>query len=324
MELMQLRMALAAAEARSLQKAAQKVGRTPQAVRMALDKLEAELGLGLFDPTVTRGLQLTAAGEVFVDYAARSLSLLDECVSTIQEIRSANNGRLRIGSNESSGEYLLPQLTDSFRRKYPAVKVLVTIGYSDSTLASLARNELDIALVADPPKDHRLRGMLLMVDRLVAIVNSRHPLAGREEITIEDLACERLVLLGKASELHERVAGKFRQFQAPVNASVETSTLESIKRMVARDVGVGIVPRLCVSQEPVQPDLAVKTIAQFGEDRELWMVYPQRLLPAAEAFISIVKAAYPKCAGHHSDGCSCCSIHSADGYDAGAARARSA
>src|SRR5690348_738344 len=171
---------------------------------------------------------------------------------------------------------------------------MVTIGYSDSILASLARNELDIALVADPPKDNRLRGMLLMVDRLVAIVSPHHALADREKITIEDLAREPLVLLSKASELHERVAGTFRQFQAPVNASVETTTLESIKRMVARAMGVGIVPRLCVSQEPAQGGLVVKTIAQFGDDRELWMVYPQTLLPAAQAFISIVKAAYPK------------------------------
>src|SRR4051812_26919674 len=134
MELMQLRMLLAAADEKSLQKAGQAVGRTPQAVGMAIDKLETELGVALFQARA-KGVQLTAAGAVLADYARRSLDLLDQAVSAVEDIRAARSGCLRIGANQSIGEYVLPQITDVFRRKHPGVKLKVTIDYSDSILA---------------------------------------------------------------------------------------------------------------------------------------------------------------------------------------------
>jgi DNA-binding transcriptional LysR family regulator len=71
MELMQLQMLVAAAEETSLQRAADRVNRTPQAVSMAIGKLEDEIGVPLFDRTSNRGFRLTAEGEVFIDYARR-------------------------------------------------------------------------------------------------------------------------------------------------------------------------------------------------------------------------------------------------------------
>jgi|KBSMisStaDraftv2_1062788.scaffolds.fasta_scaffold75836_1 DNA-binding transcriptional LysR family regulator len=292
MELMQLRMLLAAADGESLQKAGQAVGRTPQAVGMAIDKLENELGVSLFHAPAGKGQQLTAAGMVLADYARRSLALLDEAISAVEDIRTGRSGCLRIGSNQSIGEYVLPQITDIFRRKHPAVKLKVTIDYSDSILASLARNEFDIALVANAAKGKDLHSTLLMVDRVVAVMSPRHRLAQREQLGIEDLAGESLILLDEASELHERIVQTFRRFQTPMNPSVVTSTLESIKRMVAQDIGIGIVPRLCVGQETARGGLAVKTIAEFSQDRELWMVYPRNRSPASRALASIVEGMY--------------------------------
>jgi len=292
MELMQLRMLLAAAHGASLQRVGQVVGRTPQAVGMAIDKLENELGVSLFHAPNGKGLQLTAAGAVLADHALRALALLDEGISAVEDIRTARSGCLRIGSNQSIGEYVLPQITDIFRRKHPAVKLKVTIDYSDSILVSLAQNEFDIALVANAAKGKDLHSTLLMVDRVVAVMSPGHPLAQRELLAIEDLAHESLILLDEASELHERIVQTFRRFRTPMNPSVVTSTLESIKRMVAQDIGIGIVPRLCVGQETASDGLAVRTIAEFPEDRELWMVYPRTRSPAALALASIVEGIY--------------------------------
>jgi len=292
MELMQLRMLLAAAEGNSLQRAGHAVGRTPQAVGMAIDKLEKEVGLALLHASAGKGLELTAAGEVFADYARRCLSLLDEGIAAMEDIRSGRNGCLRIGANQSIGEYVLPQITDAFRTMHPAVKLKVTIDYSDSVLASLMRNELDIALVANAPRGNIPRGTLLMKDRVVAVMSARHPLAFQEELRIEDLAHESLILLSEASELHERIVETFRRARMPINPYVVTSTLESIKRMAAQNMGVGIVPRLCVGPEAAAGVISVKTIAEFDEDRELWMVCPQNPSPISQALASIIESMY--------------------------------
>ncbi|HEX4158608.1 MAG TPA: LysR family transcriptional regulator [Rhizomicrobium sp.] len=289
MELMQLQMFVAAAEEQSLQKAAERVHRTPQAVSMAIGKLEDEIRAVLFERSSSRGLQLTAAGEVLFDYAKRALSLLNEALVQVEEIRTAKRGSLRIGVNQSIGDYLLPQLSQTFQEKHPAIRLKISMGYSEAMLAALRRHDVDVALVADKPRDQELKAELLMKDRLIALLNPRHPLAQHESIMLEALGSEALILLTETSELRERVAGIFRRANVPLNLSVETGTLESIKRLVAQNMGIGIVPLLCVRNDEAGK-LVVKTIEQFPEDRSLWIVYPPTPSPACEAFIALTKS----------------------------------
>lgn len=289
---MQLRMLLAVADGKSLHRAGLAVRRTPQAVGMAIDKLEKELGVTLVHTVAGHGLRLTPAGEALADRARSALTLLDEGVTAVKEIGSGKRGALHIGANQSIGEHVLPRVTDLFRKAYPDVKLKVTIEYTDTVLACLARGEMHIALVANAARETFLRSTLLMNDRLVAVMSAQHPLAAADALGIADLAEESLILLSEASELHERIAEHFRRFQVPMNPCVMTSTLESIKRMAAQNVGIGIVPRLCVGQEPELAGLAVKTIAEFGEDRELWMVCPSDPSPACRALCAIIESLY--------------------------------
>jgi DNA-binding transcriptional LysR family regulator len=287
MEFMQLQMFVAAAEERSLQKAAERVHRTPQAVSMAIGKLEDEIGAALFERSASRGLRLTASGEVLLDYARRALALLNEAVAQVEAIRKVKGGQLRIGANQSIGEYLLPQLGHAFQAQYPNVRLRIVIGYSEAMLAALRRRDVDLALVADRPNDPELQSELLMKDRLIALVNPQHRFAQEPSIPLEALAGEALILLTETSELRERIMGTFRRFGVPLVPAVETGTLESIKRMVARNMGIGIVPLLCVRNEQAG-QLLVKSIGQFETDRSLWIVYPQTPSPAARAFVALV------------------------------------
>lgn len=210
MELMQLQMLVAVAEEGTLQKAAERVFRTAPAVSIAISKLEDEMGTPLFDRTLGRDFRRTAAGEVLVDYAKRLISLRDEALAAVEEIRDVKRGQLRIGANQSIGEYLLPQLTKVFLERYPDVKLKVVIGYSDAVLTALKHHELDLALVASQPRDNDVRGQLLMRDKLVAVVSPGHHFATRDVIRIQELGTEPLIVLSASSELRERVIETFR------------------------------------------------------------------------------------------------------------------
>lgn len=289
MELMQLQMFVAAAEEKSLQKAADRVSRTPQAVSMALAKLEDEIGAPLFDRPSARGFRLTAEGEVLVDYARRSLALLREALAAVEQISSAQRGHLRIGANQSIGEYLLPRLTYSFRETHPGVTLKIVIGFSEAILSALLRGDVDVALVADRPRDRELKVQLLMTDRLMAIMSPLHPLAKQDPIPLKSLGTEPLILLTEMSELRERVVETFRRFAIPLNLHVETGTLDSIKRMVAQNMGIGIVPSLCVAPEESR-NVIVKAIEEFPADRSLWIVHPPQPSAVCQAFITLLQA----------------------------------
>src|SRR3954468_21723281 len=122
MDLMQLEMFVATAEARSVQRAAERVYRTQPAVSMALRKLEEELGAPLFDRSNRGAYVLTATGESLFDSAKRLLALRDEAVSHIRELHSLERGRVRIGANESTGNYLLPRLIEAFRARHARIR----------------------------------------------------------------------------------------------------------------------------------------------------------------------------------------------------------
>lgn len=289
MELMQLKMLVAVAEEGTFQKAAERVSRTSPAVSIAISKLEKEFGTPLFD----RGhaLRLTHTGEVLVAYARRLLALHDEAVAAIEGICNAKRGQLRIGANQSIGEYLLPQLTRAFHKQHPGVKLKVIIGYSDAVLSALKHYKLDVALVASQPQDENLRRYLFMRDRLVTVMSPRHPLASCDVIHIQDLGSEPLILLTELSELRDRVVRTFRRCHVPLNVQVETGTLESIKKMATSDMGLGIVPRMCVKEEEKSGELVVKNIEEFREERSLWIVCRDTALsPASEAFLKVIKS----------------------------------
>ena len=301
MELMQLQMLMAAAEETSLQKAADRVNRTPQAVSMAIGKLEDEIGVPLFDRTSNRGFRLTAEGEVFIDYARRSLLLLNDALAAVEQIGSAQRGRLRIGANQSIGEYLLPRLTHTFQDRNPGTKLKIVIGFSKSIVFALRNGDVDLALVADKPRDKELTVQPLMTDRLIAILNPGHWLADQDSIQLSALGTESLILLTEASELRERVFETFRRFGIQLNLRVETGTLDSVKRLVAQNMGIGIVPSLCVTLEDSK-NLVVKTIREFSEDRHLWIVHP--LVPSApcQAFVTLLRSEMSLCNGGASVG----------------------
>ena len=144
MDLMQLEMFVATAELRSVQRASERVFRTQPAVSMSLRKLEEELGSPLFDRSSRGNYQLTAAGEVLFAHAKRLLGLRDEALTHVKELQSLEDGRVRIGANESTGNFLLPRLIQAFRKKYPKVRIDVTRQNSRQLVPSRSRAALSL------------------------------------------------------------------------------------------------------------------------------------------------------------------------------------
>src|SRR5262249_12998761 len=144
MDLMQLEMFVATAEARGVQRAAERVFRTQPAVSMALRKLEEEIGAPLFDRSSKGAYVLTATGELLYESAKRLLGVRDEALAQIKELHSLGRGRVRIGANESAGNYLLPRLIQKFREKFPNIRVDVLRQNSRQLIHDIRENTVDL------------------------------------------------------------------------------------------------------------------------------------------------------------------------------------
>jgi len=291
MELMQLEMFVAVVEEGSVQAAAERVFRTQPAVSMSLKKLEEEIGSALFDRSQRHDYLLTPAGEVFYSYATRLLNLRNEAVAALDSLKKVKQGHLRIGANESTNSYLLPQLTQVFHERYPNIKIEVVCQHTDGLLGQLRQRRLDLALLAYLPAEHELDAQPLVRDEVVLIMSPAHQLAGREVVTVPELENESVIVESHPSSLRQRVVEAFDRSQTRLNIQVESATIDTIKKMVAKNVGVGFVPLMCVRDEVARAELVTLPVEGFQQKRTLWAVR-RREGPhsaAAEAFMHVVK-----------------------------------
>jgi len=86
------------------------------------------------------------------------------------------------------------------------------------------------------------------------------------------------------------VVNAFRDHQTPLNVQVKSATIETIKQMVASDIGVGFVPLMCVGREVMRRELVIVPVEGLRLDRMLWMVQPRSDVHshAALAFMRVV------------------------------------
>ena len=267
---MQLEMFVATAEARGVQRAAERVFRTQPAVSMALRKLEEEIGAPLFDRS-NRGFVLTATGELLYESAKRLLRLRDEALSQIKELHSLERGRVRIGANESAGNYLLPRLIEAFWKKHPNVRVDVSRQNSRQLIHDIRENSVDLALISFMPEEKDIEAQPVMNDELILVASPERPIAKKTKIRISDLSDEAFIAHTVTSPSRHKVVEAFRSSDTLLRIVMEVAMIETIKKLIAMNLGIGFVPEMCVQDEIVRGELVRLPLEDFRYQRTLWL-----------------------------------------------------
>ena len=167
MELAQIRMFKTVADTGSIARAAEALHCVPSNVTARIKALEAELGTELFF-RLGRGLRISPAGEIFLTYAARMLSLAEEAKRAVHP-DAAPSGPLRIGAIESSATSRLPRLLARFHARYPDVSLELTTGTGPQLLDATLNHTLDGAIVAIDVKRPGLKRTSMYREDLVLI-----------------------------------------------------------------------------------------------------------------------------------------------------------
>src|SRR4029077_17105434 len=209
MDLTALRIFLTVAEERSFSRAAAKVHRTQPAVSQAVKRLEEDLGEQLFDRSSKSGT-LTDAGRVLQNYGQRLVRLAEEAESAMRELRDLRRGRVLIGANEAAIHTLLP-LIARFRARHPDITIDVRRVPARQIAVEVQQGSLDFGALTFHPAEAGLLEVPVGADELVLLVPPSHPLAGRRQVAMEDIASEPVVAHNDPSPARERVLRLFEQ-----------------------------------------------------------------------------------------------------------------
>jgi len=290
MELHSLKVFQTVATEKSFSRAAEKLLRTQPAVSLAVQRLEAELGERLIDRS-GKELLLTDAGKIVFDYSRRFENLELEMGNSLAEMRDNSAGVLIVGANESTSLYLLQHIVN-YRRLYPKVKVRVRRSLSSKIPGQLIDGELELGVISYDPQDERLHSQVIYTDHLAFVVSPEHRFAQRGTVSISELGMETFIAHNVLSPYREIVLREFQRQRVPLNMDVEMPTVETIRRMVARNEGVSFLPKMCVEQEVEKGLLCEVRIEELNVERKVHLVTPKRraLSHAARAFLEVVKS----------------------------------
>src|SRR5712691_9771914 len=168
MELRQLRTFVAVAELRHFARAAGLCNLSQPAVSHQIALLEEEVGAKLLN-RAPRRVSLTVAGEVFLEEARRILGAVDRAHERMQEVARGAVGRIRLGATATPGLYLLPALLATYRGEHETYDLRFEIGPIHAIAERVARNDLDMAIVAGSLPSGELQTRSLSRDELVII-----------------------------------------------------------------------------------------------------------------------------------------------------------
>lgn len=290
MDLVQLEHLLAVAEEGNFTRAAERLCRTQPAVSQSIKKLEAEVGAPLFTRDVHE-VTLTEAGRTLVEYAQRMVRLRDDAMHSVAELGNFSSGHLSIAAHESAAVYLLPGPLRTYFRQFPQIKV----GIYRSRLGEIPRQvmdrEVDIGFVKEAPSFHELQSVLVHSDDMVLIASPRHRLATRPGVSIRDLGNESFVVHHLCSSTEQKILRLFKAHDTRCRIAAELWSFENVKHFVRQDIGLAIVPRVCVEEDLAEGTLVNVPVEEMDMPRETYMVFRdlKDLPPPAVQFVDTVR-----------------------------------
>jgi DNA-binding transcriptional LysR family regulator len=287
MDLRQLRYLVALAEELNFTRAAAREHVAQPALSQQIRRLEEEVGVGLVERT-TRRVALTEAGELLVGRARRILGELDAAGSELQALRGVDVGHVTIGAIHTMGPIDLSLALAEFHDRHPNVALTVREEDSGECAELLRVDELDLAFlsVTEQVESHDLGLHQLISEELVVLFPRDHPLAGRDEVRMAELAHEQFISFRQGARLRELLFTASRDAQFEPKVTLESNESERIRRLVSRGLGVAILPRSEATPDPNTS--AVRLIAPaLRRDITLAWRDGRRHSPATAAFIAL-------------------------------------
>ena len=273
MTLTELRYIVTLAQEQHFGHAAERCHVSQPTLSVGVKKLEEELGVLLFERTKS-AVRVTPIGEKIVAQAQR---VLEEAL-TIREL--ANTGKnqlsapLKVGAIYTIGPYLFPHLIPQLHRVAPEMPLYIEEDYTHNLRDKLRNGELDAIIVALPFNEPDILTKPLYDEPFSLLIPAEHPWAEREHVSLDDLDDNRLLLQGEGHCFRDQVleaCPTTRKGEAPSHTTVESSSLETIRHMVASGLGVSILPLSAVESHhysagvldirPLTPPVPFRTVA---------------------------------------------------------------
>ena len=254
MTLDQLEIFLAVAQHLHFTRAAEALYITQPSVSAAIQNLEAQYGVRLFN-RVGRRIELTDAGRMLQPEAEKILQQVALTERGLKELNDLHKGELRLGASQTIGSYWLPRFISQFKQDYPGVRVDCTLGNTQEISTGIVSGLFDLGIVegeVEPSVAATLRQHIVGGDRLEIVVGQSHPWFERAEISRQDLPSSAWVMREVGSGTRHQFEQALQHWGLELSGLkivLEVKNGEMVKSIVESGVGAAALSNLLIAKE---------------------------------------------------------------------------
>jgi len=236
---------LALEETRHFGMAAQRCHVSPSALSQSISRLEAQLGIKLFDRD-TRNVALTPEGEIFSQGANRIAAEMRATLEDIGDRLKKKAGRVSLAAPPSMASNWLPERMSVFKSRFPNIELRLSDVVSDQCIDLIRQGQADIAINAQPGNPLELDSRLLFNEPMFLICHTSHPFAREDSISLKDLKKQPFIHTIRSGSVWQHVQ-PFLGIAGVVDTGLEVSQLGTLGGLVAQDFGLSIVPQFALT-----------------------------------------------------------------------------
>lgn len=244
MELRHLRYFVAVAEELHFNRAAERLHIAQPPLSQQIKQLEVELGVELFHRRTRRQVQLTEAGQVFLQATYRMLAQLEQAIDDTQRAGRGETGSLIVGFTSTVVYDVLPAILSQYRQQFPNVNLVLQELTTTQQEESLQNHHIEVGFCHPPLKDDSLQVEPILQESLVVALPSTHPLARKTRVPIRALADESFVLFPRhlGPGLYDQIVSCCQQASFSPNVTQEAVQMQTIIGLISANMGVALVP----------------------------------------------------------------------------------
>lgn len=270
----------------TMRRAAAALSISQPALTARIQGLEDELGTPLFRRG-HGGMELTAAGHAFFPHADRAIEALQSGSSLVRDLEYGVSGELAVAVAPSVSAYVLPELLAHFSARHPDVRLHVRTGHSEEIVELVERGEVELG-IARHMRDPGLRSQPLYDDELLFVARPDDSFASSRSVDVSEIGHAQLILFDRTSSYYDVTTSLFRVAGVVPGGVIEVDNIESAKRLVARGLGVALLPGTAVADALAAGTLREVELAGAGRIRRRIVAVerdgPRSELPFIETF----------------------------------------
>jgi len=250
-----LRLIRDVAHCRNVSKAARLNEISQSAASQALQEIERDLGVELFDRG-TRPLTVTPAGKVYLDYCRDVLRRHEELEASLGQLKQQLDGTARIAAIYSVGLSEMSDIEERFSQRFPNAELQVSYLRPERVWEAVAKDQADLGLMSYAESSREVVALPWRDEEMVVAVSPDHPLAIKSSVRAAALNGEQFIGFDEDLPIQGRIFRFLQKHKVNVHTILRFDNIEMVKEAVAHGAGVSIMPKRVMREDLEQGRMA--------------------------------------------------------------------